>query len=490
MCNSGTGICLPLVLHISHLVDQTELAAATVTISSATARASPPRGIVHQVKAFTPEAFLFALHHSSNFQLLTFDILHPTHFDLAISSELFCQDSSSTLPMVGEDPGHAVGLIQTEEMPALPSNDIPPVDFQRFPDLPAELRLKIWKAACFPYAPNQRGLHYIDLETVEKGLINGALMGSMEMNALHPDFPTSHNGQLAVGRANKSAYMWDAGLWKACRESREVVSAHFQLKLWRNSDFDPIELDECLSKACQPYLSKRYLEESSSEDDEGLYEKRPGDKDSVHEREPFLPTCLLSHNQEHTERFMVMPTRDLFCIKNPYSRLLPLSLEAPRLHTPCPNGKEIVLRNSFNLVLEFDTSWLDHFPGSWHELIKEKSPRGVVARWAQTCGWSKGNAPQIYLLSKAARWGPGWWVNKDTVFHDCDDAYVEVRNHYMDFHPAEPAEASAMLRYLWLVWKLWTVAFCEECTHDETCVMCNNDMIFDLTDYVKVLVRH
>ncbi|KAF5581151.1 tetracycline resistance [Fusarium pseudocircinatum] len=298
MCNSGTGISLPIVPHMGHLVAQKELAAAT-------ARASPSRGTVHQVKTFTPEALLFALHHFSNFQLLTFDILHLTYFHFAIFSEIFCQDSSSAL-----------------------ANGISLMVFHLFPNLPTELRLKIWKSACFPYATNQRGIHYIDLASIGDDLrswIGLPTKAPMEMKALHHDFSTSHSGQRVVGRANRSAYMWDAGLWKACKESREIISTPFQLKLWRstqNSDLEPLELDECLSKACQPYPSQLYSEEPASEDDEELYEKRPGDEDSVLEPEPFLPTCLPSSNQEHADRFMVMPIRDLFCIQTPPPTLL------------------------------------------------------------------------------------------------------------------------------------------------------------------------
>jgi hypothetical protein len=195
-------------------------------------------------------------------------------------------------------------------------------------------------------------------------------------------------------------------------------------------------------------------EESTSEDDEELNEQRSGDEDSVLEPEPFLPNCLPSSNQEHAEPFMVMHTRDLFCIQNPGKHLLPLVLKDALLNVPCPGGKTIFLRHSFNFALELYTSWFDCFPGSWAELIKEKSPRGAFGNWAQTCNWSKGNAPCIYLLNKAARSGPGWCVNKEAVFHDCDDAYVEVQDHYLDDFPDEPAEASAVLGFLWLVWNL------------------------------------
>ncbi|KAF4944808.1 hypothetical protein FGADI_12403 [Fusarium gaditjirri] len=361
-----------------------------------------------------------------------------------------------TQPIVVKDPDHGVGLKKMEEML--------PTTFHRFPNLPTELRLNIWKAACFPCTANQRGLHYIDLRTLAERLIAGVVIfnrDSMEMRALHPDFQTSPKDQQVVGRANRSAYMWDAGLWKACRESREIISMHFQLNIWRGTQgkgIDPLELDQGLSKACRQHLSKELLDSLTPEDLEEIFGKRQSPESSADEREPFLPTGLLFRSQEDAERFIVMPTRDLFCIKtggDPRSQL-PVTVVDPHLHVPCPNGQKIVLRQSFNLVLEY--------------------------------GW--GNALYIYLLNKAARWGPHWRVKEDTVFYDCDYAYVEVDNNYFGFYPAEPAETSAMLRFLWRVWKLWTVAFCEDCTDDEICMICRDVPGFDLTKNVKVLVRH
>ncbi|CVL05509.1 uncharacterized protein FPRN_14378 [Fusarium proliferatum] len=259
-----------------------------------------------------------------------------------------------TQPMVVEDPDHGVGLKQMKEMPTLSAEEIPPTTFHSFPNLATELRLKIWKAACFPYAATKRGLHYINLESIGGNEISGELitqMTAMEMKALHPDFQTSSNLQGVVGRANRSAYMWDAGLWKACRESREFISRHFKLNIWgyiQEKDLDLLDLDECLSKACQLYPWKPRYEE---------LEERPG-------------------------------------------------------------------------------------------------------------------------------------LESSALFHDYDDAYVEVDNEYFGLFPGKPAEASAMLQFLWRVWALRTVAFCEDCTHDEICEMCQLDPRFDMTEFVKVLVRH
>jgi hypothetical protein len=170
-----------------------------------------------------------------------------------------------TQPMAVEHPDHGGRLKKTEEMPALSANKVSLTVFHLFPNLPTELRLNIWKAACFPHTNNQHRLHYIDLASFGGDLrswIGLPTEAPMQMKAIHPNFPISHNGQRVVGRPNRSTYMWDAALWKACQEPRGVISSHFRLKLWRstqNSDLNPLELDECLGKACQPYLRNRPL---------------------------------------------------------------------------------------------------------------------------------------------------------------------------------------------------------------------------------------
>ncbi|KAF5556629.1 tetracycline resistance [Fusarium mexicanum] len=92
-------------------------------------------------------------------------------------------------PTVVKDPHNGAGPKQTEDMPALFAKEMRPTAFHLFPNLAPELRLKIWKAACFPYAANHRGLHYINLKHVDEISGDAAIgMNSMEMKALHPDF--------------------------------------------------------------------------------------------------------------------------------------------------------------------------------------------------------------------------------------------------------------------------------------------------------------
>ncbi|KAH7215760.1 hypothetical protein DER44DRAFT_856458 [Fusarium oxysporum] len=227
--------------------------------------------------------------------------------------------------------------------------------FHPFPKLPIELRLKIWKTSCFPFADHEHGLHYIDLASLSDSKLPVVEYGKgepMKMTALDPDFKTSPEIQASTDHANRSAYMWSVGLWKAC--------------------LGPLDVDESLSKACQLY--PRYVKFLSDTEGEDMSGTGSDDRDAVHDRKLRLPTCLFPRNKDHGDRFMVMPIRHVFCIKNTGLSSLPVSLRAPRLHVP----------HSFNLALEFHSSWNDELPRTWRQLKVEDSPRGLLTRWYST----------------------------------------------------------------------------------------------------------
>ncbi|KAK7572961.1 hypothetical protein V3481_018146 [Fusarium oxysporum f. sp. vasinfectum] len=238
--------------------------------------------------------------------------------------------------------------------------------------------------SCFPFADHEHGLHYIDLASLRDSKLPVVEYGKgepMKMTALHPDFKTSPEIQESISHANRSAYVWAVGLWKACKASREVIATHFQLKVWRGTQdkgLGPLDVDESLSKACQLY--PRYVKFLSDTEGEDMSGTGSDDRDAVHDRKLRLPTCLFPRNKDHGDHFMVMPIRDVFCIKNIGLSSLPVSLRAPHLDVPCPIGQHIIFRHPFNLALEFDSSWNDKLPRTWRELKVEDSPRGLLTR--------------------------------------------------------------------------------------------------------------
>ncbi|KAF4993450.1 hypothetical protein FGRMN_6456 [Fusarium graminum] len=85
--------------------------------------------------------------------------------------------------------------------------------FSLFPKLEKSLRLKIWEDACFQRARHRPGLHYIKLD---------------ENRQLAP----LNCSWQATGPKNRSAYLWHAGLWMACKESRKVAVEHWREQNW------------------------------------------------------------------------------------------------------------------------------------------------------------------------------------------------------------------------------------------------------------------
>ncbi|RYC89139.1 hypothetical protein BFJ63_vAg8095 [Fusarium oxysporum f. sp. narcissi] len=308
------------------------------------------------------------------------------------------------------------------------------------------------------------------------------------MTALHPDFKNSPEIQESIGRANRSAHIWGVDLWEACKESRDVIATRFQLKLWggiQDKGLGPLDVDESLSKACQLYPQYvKFLSDTEGEDMPGT---GSDDRDAVHDRKLCLPTCLFPQHEDHADRFMVMPTRDVFCVKNTGLSSLPVSLRAPRLHVLCPTGQHIIFRHSFNLALEFDSSWNDELPRTWRQLKVEDSPQSLLTRWVETCMRGCGNAPWIYLFNKDAHCGPGWHVNGGAVFHDCGHAYVAV---YLDPHPDKeypdlPKETPAMLDFVHHLLRLFDLSVFDDGNLAKTYMFDG----FVPDNYIKILIR-
>ncbi|KAM0355129.1 hypothetical protein ACHAPU_000989 [Fusarium lateritium] len=85
--------------------------------------------------------------------------------------------------------------------------------FHPFLKLEKSLRLMIWESACYERSKGRPGLHYIKMD--ENRLLA----------PLNCDWQTT-------GRRNRSAYLWHAGLWTACKESREVAAEHWRKQNW------------------------------------------------------------------------------------------------------------------------------------------------------------------------------------------------------------------------------------------------------------------
>ena len=97
----------------------------------------------------------------------------------------------------------------TKQKPTMDSS------FDKFPELPTDLRLRIWEAACCHVVTTSTysGLQYIDVRD-HRVVVSTSCSWS------------ESQGQSNSGRKNRSAYLYDSGLWKACKESKDIIAKH------------------------------------------------------------------------------------------------------------------------------------------------------------------------------------------------------------------------------------------------------------------------
>ncbi|KAL7793956.1 hypothetical protein V8C43DRAFT_37551 [Trichoderma afarasin] len=111
----------------------------------------------------------------------------------------------------------------------------------QFMDLPSEVRFIIWKYALRPLSYEFPAVHFFSLvNNREDGneaasistLCEGA--GNQHCSGYHLAAPKfdSDDGIYSWTKNNSSAYLWDFGLWSACKESRQVIETHYEQNNW------------------------------------------------------------------------------------------------------------------------------------------------------------------------------------------------------------------------------------------------------------------
>ncbi|CEI70264.1 unnamed protein product [Fusarium venenatum] len=92
--------------------------------------------------------------------------------------------------------------------------------FHLFTRLPNELRFMIWENACLEQRRGYRAIHYMTAQTDRCVTPSKHTWDDSNYNK-----KKSHNSKKKKEpkSKNNSVYLWHAGLWMACSESREVV---------------------------------------------------------------------------------------------------------------------------------------------------------------------------------------------------------------------------------------------------------------------------
>jgi len=269
-------------------------------------------------------------------------------------------------------------------------------EFRHFPELPLELRITIWKMAI--QSQNIQGVHYfslfkstgdrksplLDLAVCEPQFTDyekdhePALL-NIEYRASAPRVATqsSYLPQYSWFEGNQSLYLWDAGLFTACQESRQIITKFLKTK-------------STLQKGVFP----------------GRY-----NGETVYLRSDQWDLFCFEFEHEDIEESMSIRWGILLSQLSLSFSVLSLS----------------------DIAFPFHPSWLDSLPeeGEPFDLHKEPSPRGLVARVFDA--WCRRELPEyinIWLLDRsmqvrdeitALRYGPG-------SFSDLQHTYVGIKS--------------------------------------------------------------
>ncbi|KAI8712660.1 2EXR domain-containing protein [Fusarium sp. LHS14.1] len=260
-------------------------------------------------------------------------------------------------------------------------------DFHPFPRLPTELRLKIWETCLRPSQRHRPGLHYCTIGN-DKRLVPlswGKFSRLEKHGGASPDY--------------RSACLWHAGLWAACKESRSVIMEHYQLKEWNE-----------------------YLEIGPPKKSVPEYYYADGGS-----RREILPPSMITVREGHDESYLtVYPTRDIFCVTSDGCELAFWSGERRNINHSLYYATTTSRRLGVqNFAIEFDHSWTRFFPDKIYTLKEEKSARGYLARMLEGLAgcsfWTK-----LWLIDKHVRWSASPGKEVGPVFYDYDCEYVQI----------------------------------------------------------------
>lgn len=339
-----------------------------------------------------------------------------------------------------------------------------PQTFIHFPRLPIELRLKIWKQACQPLSPNQRGIHYINFG--HDGV------APLPCNWSQPSTEQSPRG------TNNSAYLIDGGLWTACKESREVILKHTNYEDW-------IEIQHEAMDEGEPFRS--YCRQESWPDGEEI---------------PHPATMDLERAGQEWH-MLVYPEHDIFCIRatrwkstykaqRKYVMSMSFARGKPLKYKPdrhkCDHTSFEWLNSIWihNIAFEFDQSWMDDLPRDFFCLVREEnSARGCWARYFIQSLDS--NHLNLWIIDKNAQWSGDSDQDYDTLYRDCEGDYVEVDNEDIldDTGDGISSSVSAFLGIVCDKHDLLEWATEEKLLNSKD----YREWGFEMEDYARVLVR-
>ncbi|VUC24644.1 unnamed protein product [Clonostachys rosea] len=297
--------------------------------------------------------------------------------------------------------------------------------FHLFPDLPYEIRLQIWQQAIRPSTKRCSGIQHFSIlcgnvqssNTTSKPEVIPSSRGTptpRDKQTIYAAIPRVD----AAAQANRSAYMWDAGLWTACWESRQIILRHWEMKKW--------------SEKRQSFLSEGvwlwYGEE--------IWRENQGFCITIN-----APSLNTNDGGEDWQ-LMVRPYEDAFYFD-------PKSL-MDVLHLPNQPGHGYTLYHIMqqlpfsglnygcqpvrHLIFDFDPNWVNNLP-RYHAHLDRDSPPALIIELLWTLVRSKTEF-HIWLIDRSLRQSSiknkdgvpsADVIDKDRrVFYNCDEEFVDL----------------------------------------------------------------
>ncbi|KPM36407.1 hypothetical protein AK830_g10171 [Neonectria ditissima] len=305
------------------------------------------------------------------------------------------------------------------------------ITFPFFAILPCEIRLQIWESAIRPADPDYVGIHTFSIfdsqQVVDK---KPRTILPHEKTAGREYFVATVKGRGDDGKTNRSAYLWDAGLWTACWESREVIMSRVSMAQWHEWKRDISNHD------------KRW---ESFEIQERLREFRVG----------MTASSLQDGDGGEDWQLLVRPDRDAF--KLDCSNLRPGVVQ--EYGWGMLDWKQMLKDLPFPPMRGF--RWLHDLPESYVELVEELSPRGFFTALVRARSHDRLDV-SIWLVDRSARhceqqdymemwaqiregygqdveehttceprWRWSWEPVEEKTFYNCDEEFVEMCGAWM-----------------------------------------------------------
>lgn len=286
-----------------------------------------------------------------------------------------------------------------------------PSAFHPFPRLPLELRLDIWELAIRP-TDGKHGLHHFIITRPEDD-------SPESFQLSHPHFWQPQHVATVPAENNKSVYLWDAGLWTACVESRDVIMKHFKVHQW-----DARRYHGGTGSDIAPFCVHHEL-------------SRGGDVS--------YPAETTAWRGQESWQLMVRPMVDMFCFKSKDWEFARGWMELSDFFADIPFTSHlsghIPVRN---IAFEFDPSWNIDFPRYISDLVEESSARGFIADTMFALPRDQPLDPRylkVWLIDHDARWCSERGRDSSPAFYDCEQTFVQVRPGQVEFPGYEKTAA-------------------------------------------------